>query len=95
MPDIECHIEDMTNPAPDLTLVRVFMADNLVGQEPNQKPAVQLWVAAVPRDEAVAAVLLKAPSHYTAELSDDFVDLRLTELMNLKPGEVRELGSAE
>ncbi|TIY05034.1 MAG: hypothetical protein E5V22_09070 [Mesorhizobium sp.] len=84
----------MNDPAADLTIVRVFMTDNLVGQEPHRQPAVQLWVAAVPRDEAVAAVLKRVPSHYKAELTDDFVNFDLARLLDLKPGEVSELSSA-
>lgn len=80
----------MTESAPDLCLVRVSMTDNLVGNE----PAFQLWVAAVPREQAVAAVLERVPSHYTAELTEDFVSLQLTERLGLKAGDVCELSSA-
>ncbi|WP_327651144.1 hypothetical protein [Aurantimonas sp. C2-3-R2] len=72
----------------------MFMTDNLVGQGPNRQPAVQLWVAALPREKAVKAVMESVPSHYTAELTDDFINFELARRLDLKPGDVSELSSA-
>ncbi len=52
-------------------------------------------MAAVPRDEAVAAVLKWVPNRYKAELTDDIVSFELTELLDLKAGDVSELSSAK
>ena len=76
--------------ASGIVVVRVFMMDNLVGG----KPAVQLWAAAVPREEAVAAVLRELPQGWTAELTDRHLTQEHVRRLNMKPGSVRELSSA-
>lgn len=76
--------------ASGIVVVRVKMTDNLVGG----KPAFQLWAAAVPRDEAVAAVMRELPSHWSAELTDERLTQEHVRRLNMKPGTVRELSSA-
>ena len=51
----------------------------------------QLWVAAVPREEAVTKVLNAVPEGWTAALLPNRLKPLEVEALNLKPGEVREL----
>jgi hypothetical protein len=76
-------------PASGIYVVRVFMTDNLV----EGTPAVQLWAAAVPRDEAVAAVLRAVPSHWTAELTDQRLTTEHVRKLRMRLGDVREITS--
>ncbi|RWN42070.1 hypothetical protein LRP31_02210 [Mesorhizobium mediterraneum] len=92
MAGLECHIGRMTDQiASGIVVVRVFMTDHLVGGQ----PAVQLWAAAVPRDEAVAAVKRAIPTHWTAELTDRRLTQDHVRRLNMKLGSVFELSLAE
>jgi hypothetical protein len=51
----------------------------------------QLWVAAVPREEAVDKVLNAVPEGWTAALLSNRLKPFEVEALNLKPGDVREL----
>jgi len=51
----------------------------------------QLWVAATPREEAVAMVLDAVPEGWTATLLDTRLRPGEAEFLQMKPGEIREL----
>ena len=70
-----------------LHIVRVTMTDM-----PEQP--FQLWIAAVPREEAVAAVLRRVKVGWTAELSNQRVTKEIAERVKLRPGDVSELTRA-
>ena len=53
----------------------------------------QLWVVAAPRDEAVTWVLNAVPEGWTAALLTDRLTSQEMEVLNLQPGEVREITS--
>jgi hypothetical protein len=53
----------------------------------------QLWVAAAKPDQAVTLVLCALPVGWTATLAADRLTPEQEELLNLKPGEVREFTS--
>jgi hypothetical protein len=53
----------------------------------------QLWVAAAKPDQAVTLVLCAIPVGWTATLAADSLTPEQEELLNLKPGEVREFTS--
>ncbi|GLQ77311.1 hypothetical protein GCM10007881_08270 [Mesorhizobium huakuii] len=76
--------------ASGIVVVRVHMTDALVGG----KPTVQLWAAALPRAEAVAAVQKAIPSHWIAELTDKKLTQDHVRRLNMKLGAVCELSSA-
>ena len=78
----------MKQVAPGIQLVRVFMADGV-----GDRPTVQLWVAAVPRGEAAAAVQAKLPEGWSAELVERWLTPEQVALLNLRPGDVREMTS--
>ena len=73
-----------------IQIVRVIMADHLVGG----KPSVQLWVAATARGEAVDAVKKAIPAAWTAELTNQHLTPKLAALLKLRAGDVCELSSA-
>lgn len=54
----------------------------------------QLWVAATPRDEAVAAVQRELKPGWTARLADHSPSQDLVERLRLSPGTVSELTEA-
>jgi hypothetical protein len=54
-------------------------------------PATQLWAAAVPRGEAVNAVLSAVPEGWTAELTSRQLAPEHIERLKLRPGTVRQL----
>jgi hypothetical protein len=54
-------------------------------------PKKQLWVAAAPPEQAIALVLAAVPEGWTAVLTDDQLEPDQVELLNLTPGDVREL----
>jgi hypothetical protein len=58
-------------------------------------PVRHLWVAAVPRDEAAAAVQKRIPADWTAELTDRRLTPEHIARLKLRPGDVCELSSAE
>ena len=72
-----------------IQVVVVLTSDTIRGA-----PTKQLWVAAVPREEAVAAVLKVVPAGWSAELSDQHLSPERAARLKLRPGEVREFGSA-
>jgi hypothetical protein len=53
-----------------------------------------LWVAAVGRDEAVAAVKKVIPADCEAELTSEHLPPEEIARLKLRPGDVRELSSA-
>ena len=53
----------------------------------------QLWVAATSREDAVALVLNSIPEGWTAVLLDRRLTIYEMEVLNLKPGDVREITS--
>ena len=55
--------------------------------------ATELWAAAVPRGEAVAAVLAAVPEGWTAELTSRQLAPEHFERLKLQPGTVRQLPS--
>jgi hypothetical protein len=67
------------------TLVQVA-TDNLAGL-----PKKQLWVAAAKPDQAITLVLCAVPVGWTAAIADGRLTPEQGALLNLKPGEVREL----
>ena len=67
------------------TLVEVA-TDNLAGV-----PKKQLWVAAAKPDQAITLVLCAVPVGWTAAIADGRLTPEQGALLNLKPGEVREL----
>ena len=69
-------------------MVIVSMDGVVAGFTPNQ-----LWIAAVPREEAVAAVQKRIPAFWRAALSDQRLPPKLVGLLQLRPGEVRQLKS--
>ena len=72
-----------------VTLVRVLMPDT------QQVGTIKIiYVAAVPRDKAVAAVRQEIPPTWEAELlSLDLTDTQIAQL-KLQPGQVSELSEA-
>ena len=67
------------------TLVEVA-TDNLAGL-----PKKQLWVAAAKPDQAITLVLCAVPVGWTAAIADGRLASDQEAMLNLKPGEVREL----
>ena len=51
----------------------------------------QLWVAAAKPDQAVTLVLCAVPLGWTATISDERLTPEQGAILNLQPGEVREL----
>lgn len=60
--------------------------------EPAARTAI--WVAAVPRDQAVAAVKAEVPAGSHVELSDWYLTSDQAAKLELRPGQVTLLGSA-
>jgi hypothetical protein len=56
-------------------------------------PATELWAAAVPRGEAVTAVLAAVPEGWTAELTSRQLAPEHIERLKLRPGTVRQLSN--
>jgi hypothetical protein len=77
--------------ASGIVVVRVTMTDSLIGGQPT----IQLWGAALPRDQAVAAVEEKIPAHWTAELTEQRLPAEYVRRMRMKLGSVRMLGDAD
>ena len=69
-------------------MVIVSMDGVVAGFTPNQ-----FWIAAVPREEAVAAVQKRIPAFWRAALSGQRLPPKLVGLLQLRPGEVRQLKS--
>lgn len=76
----------MSDIAIGIHVVRVLM-DSGVGDNPT----VQLWVAAVPRDQAVEAVQAAIPAGWTAEMTDSTLSKDTVARLGLRAGEVRSL----
>jgi len=66
------------------TLVEV-VSDN------SDIPKRQLWVAAAKPDQAVTLVLCAIPVGWTASLAGERLPPKQEAVLNLKPGEVRQL----
>ena len=73
-----------------IQIVRVYMTNNGV----SDKPTTQLWVAAVPREQAVAAIKKVIPADWIAELTNQRLSAENIASLKLRPGDVRELSSA-
>lgn len=77
--------------ASGIAVVRVKMTD----YDGSREPPVQLWAAALPRDEAVEAVMRDLPQQWEGELTE----IRLTQdhvrRLNMKPGSVREISDTD
>lgn len=71
-----------------IQVVRVFMAEGV-----GDRPTVQFWVAAVPRDKAADAVQRVLPEGWTAKLHERRLAPKDVARLNLRPGEVREMTS--
>jgi hypothetical protein len=54
-------------------------------------PKRQLWVAAAKPDQAVTLVLCAVPVGWTATITGERLTPEQEAILNLKPGEVREL----
>ena len=54
-------------------------------------PKRQLWVAAARPDQAVTLVLCAVPVGWTAAVADERLAPEQEAVLNLKPGEVRQL----
>jgi hypothetical protein len=67
------------------TLVEV-MTDHLAGTRKKQ-----LWIAAAKPDQALTLVLCAVPVGWTATIADGRLTPEQEGMLNLKPGEVREL----
>jgi hypothetical protein len=67
------------------TLVEV-VTDSLAGI-----PERQLWVAAAKPHQALTLVLCAVPVGWTASIADERLTPEQEAILNLKPGEVREL----
>jgi len=73
----------------EFTIVEVT-ADNAQ----DGRPRTRLWVAAAKPHQALTLVLTAVPEGWTAELASGRLtrqQLAALEMLNLKPGEVREL----
>jgi hypothetical protein len=57
-------------------------------------PSFRLWVAAVPREQAVAAVEKVIPRGCKAALTDRHLTAEEASRFKLRPGDVREMSSA-
>jgi hypothetical protein len=68
-----------------LTLVEV-VTDGAAGA-----PQRQLWVAAAKPEQAVTLVLCEVPEGWTAAVTGERLAPEQEAILNLKPGEVREL----
>jgi hypothetical protein len=72
-----------------IQVVEVSMTDSVIGGTPTK----QLWVAALPRSQAVAAVMAAIPEGWTAKLSLQHLTVEHAARLKLRVGEVRELTS--
>ena len=78
----------MTGSALEVQIVRVLMTEWV-----EDRPTVQLWVAAAPRNEAAATVQRMLPEGWIAELSNRCLTPEHIARLDLRPGEVREMTS--
>jgi hypothetical protein len=70
----------------EFTLVEVMTDSSTRGI-----PKKQLWVAAAKPEQAVTLVLCAVPLGWTAAITDERLTPEQAAILNLKPGEVREL----
>lgn len=77
------------NDTDNVHLVAVYSPDGVLG-----RPTRHHWVAAVPKDEAVPAVLRAVPQGWTAELAEDRLDKETIARLALAPGQVSEFSAA-
>jgi uncharacterized membrane protein len=54
-------------------------------------PGTQLWVAAAKPDQAITLVLCAIPVGWTASIAGERLSPEQEAVLNLKPGEVRQL----
>jgi hypothetical protein len=77
----ECHIEDMEN---DLTLIRVYQPYPFYDAKVSE-----FWVAALPPEQAIAAVLVALPpGEWKAELANPQLSAEESAGVRLQSGEV-------
>lgn len=76
----------MSDIAIGVHVIRVLM-DSGVGDSPT----VQLWLAAVPREQAVEAVQAAIPSGWTAEMTESTLSKDTVARLGVRAGEVRSL----
>jgi hypothetical protein len=64
-----------------------------VGADSSERgvPKRQLWVAAAKPDQAITLVLCAVPVGWTATIADERLTPEEGAILNLQPGEVREL----
>jgi hypothetical protein len=70
----------------EITLVEVTTDCSVSGRRKRR-----LWVAAAKPDQAITLVLCAVPEGWTASLSDERLTPQQEAILNLGPGEVREL----
>jgi hypothetical protein len=70
----------------EFTLVEVTTDSSVRGV-----PKKQLWVAAAKPNQALTLVLCAVPEGWTASIADGRLTPEQETILNLKPGEVREL----
>ncbi|KQO79136.1 hypothetical protein ASF36_25660 [Methylobacterium sp. Leaf90] len=81
-------MDRLNDVAAGIHIVRVYMDSGVGGI-----PTVQLWVAAVPRDQAEEAVQRAVPAGWRAELTRDTLTKETVARMNILAGEVRQLAN--
>lgn len=86
-----CHpraMSSLSDIAVGVHIVRVYMDSGVGGI-----PTVQLWVAAVPHDQAEKAVQTAIPAGWRVELTNDTLTKATVTRMNIRAGEVRQLAT--
>jgi hypothetical protein len=73
-------------PVNEVQLVEVT-TDNLIRGAPKKR----LWIVAAPPDRAIDLVLAAIPDGWSAQIADGYLTSEDVELLNLSPGDVREL----
>jgi hypothetical protein len=74
------------SPVKEVHLVEVT-TDNLVRGAPKKR----LWIVAAPSNQAIDLVLAAIPEGWSAHIADGYLTAEDVELLNLSPGDVREL----
>ena len=69
-----------------IQLVDVFTSTLFEGE-----PIKRVWVAAVPREQAVDEVRKQIPDDWRAELAERWLTIQQAADLSLPPGQVREL----
>lgn len=76
--------------ADSIQVVAVTDTDRVVGND--EMPTIYLWAAALPRDQAVAAVLKAVPRGWYAKLTDRRLTQDQLARLRLRPGDVKPIG---